>query len=102
MQGVGKVNRVKIAAFLFFIFAAGLVIFTGARSSAQNDERQQLARAAAEKSKSPAKANVGGNSDEAAPKAFHSAAAGVAQEAAAPTRQRKVASPATTTLSRCM
>jgi len=85
MQGVGKVNRVKIAAFLFFIFAAGLVIFTGARSSAQNDERQQLARAAAEKSKSPAKANVGGNSDEAAPKAFHSAAAGVAQEAAAPT-----------------
>ena len=61
MQGVGKVDRLKLIIFLFFIAALGLALLPGGvRSSAQNSGAQQLARVnTADDSKPDPKNNSG-------------------------------------------
>ncbi|HLL70609.1 MAG TPA: hypothetical protein VK363_04200 [Pyrinomonadaceae bacterium] len=80
MQGVGKVDRIKLVIFLFFIAAIGVVLLNGARSSAQSDggAAQQLARStASDKSGADSKSNSG------APARTHNSTSLTAQDAAA-------------------
>jgi hypothetical protein len=84
MQGVGKVDRIKLIIFLFFVAAIGLALFNGARSSAQTGGAQeQLARAAT--NNAPDKSNTDSKTNPAAPAAArtHNSASLVSQDATA-------------------
>jgi hypothetical protein len=87
MQGAGKVDRIKLVIFLFFIAVIALALLNGARSSAQQNAappQTQLARAAtandSDKSTPAAKSNSGAG---VAPAKVHNSASLVSQAATA-------------------
>ncbi|HKP72019.1 MAG TPA: cytochrome c3 family protein, partial [Pyrinomonadaceae bacterium] len=74
MQGVGRVDRIKLAIFLFFIAAITLVALGGARSSAHDNDKDKPARPA------DSKADAATTPNTAAPATIPGATSNLTQE----------------------